>query len=56
MQWQRAASLVVEVAQAKAGDAIGVKVPDRCCAGDLVYKITWRRAATAGQRRSSAPR
>ena len=25
--------------EAKAGDAIGVKVPDRCRGGDLVYKV-----------------
>ena len=30
----------VNVTEAKAGDSIGVKVPDRCRAGDSVYKIT----------------
>jgi selenocysteine-specific translation elongation factor len=30
----------VNVAEAKAGDAIGVKVPDRVRAGDHVYKVT----------------
>lgn len=29
-----------QVQEAKAGDAIGVKVPDRCRDGDVVYKIT----------------
>ena len=28
------------VEQAKAGDSIGIKVTDRCRAGDHVYKIT----------------
>ena len=28
------------VAEAKAGDSIGIKVTDRCRAGDHVYKIT----------------
>ncbi len=28
------------VTQAKAGDSIGIKVTDRCRAGDHVYKIT----------------
>ena len=28
------------VAEAKAGDSIGIKVTDRCRAGDEVYKIT----------------
>lgn len=28
------------VAEAKAGDSIGIKVTDRCRAGDDVYKIT----------------
>jgi selenocysteine-specific translation elongation factor len=30
----------VNVTAAKAGDSIGVKVPDRVRVGDLVYKIT----------------
>jgi len=30
----------VEVQQAKAGDAIGVKVSDRVRSGDIVYKVT----------------
>jgi selenocysteine-specific translation elongation factor len=30
----------VNVTAAKAGDSIGIKVPDRVRAGDLVYKIT----------------
>jgi selenocysteine-specific translation elongation factor len=29
-----------DVAEAKAGDSIGIKVPDRVRAGDHVYKIT----------------
>ncbi len=29
-----------EVAEANAGDAIGVKVADRCRDGDLVYKVS----------------
>ena len=29
-----------QVAEAKAGDAIGIKVQDRCRDGDLVYKVT----------------
>ena len=29
-----------QVEEAKAGDAIGIKVPDRCRGGDLVYKVT----------------
>jgi selenocysteine-specific translation elongation factor len=29
----------VDVAEAKAGDSVGVKVTDRCRAGDTVYKI-----------------
>lgn len=28
------------VTEAKAGDSIGIKVSDRCRAGDAVYKIT----------------
>jgi selenocysteine-specific translation elongation factor len=28
------------VTAAKAGDSIGIKIPDRARAGDLVYKIT----------------
>lgn len=30
----------VEVQEAKAGDAIGIKVPDRVRRGDRVYKVT----------------
>ena len=30
----------VEVPQAKAGDAIGVKVSDRVRRGDIIYKVT----------------
>jgi selenocysteine-specific translation elongation factor len=30
----------VNVTAAKAGDSIGIKVPDRVRGGDLVYKIT----------------
>jgi selenocysteine-specific translation elongation factor len=30
----------VNVTAAKAGDSIGIKVPDRVRAGDLVYRIT----------------
>ena len=30
----------VDVTEAKSGDSIGVKVPDRVRAGDSVYKIT----------------
>jgi selenocysteine-specific translation elongation factor len=30
----------VNVTEGKAGDAIGVKVPDRVRAGDRVYKVT----------------
>ena len=30
----------VDVLEAKAGDAIGVKVPDRVRRGDTVYKVT----------------
>jgi selenocysteine-specific translation elongation factor len=30
----------VNVEEAKAGDAVGIKVPDRVRAGDLVYKVT----------------
>lgn len=29
-----------QVEQAKAGDAIGIKVKDRCRGGDIVYKVT----------------
>ena len=29
-----------DVQEAKAGDAIGIKVPDRCRGGDSVYKVT----------------
>ncbi len=29
-----------QVQEAKAGDAIGIKVPDRCRDGDVVYKVT----------------
>ena len=29
-----------QVPEAKAGDAIGVKVKDRCRGGDVVYKVT----------------
>ncbi len=29
-----------QVQEAKAGDAIGIKVSDRCRGGDLVYKVT----------------
>jgi len=29
-----------QVEEAKAGDAIGIKVPDRCRDGDTVYKVT----------------
>lgn len=29
-----------EVAEAKAGDAIGIKVSERCRKGDTVYKVT----------------
>ncbi len=29
-----------QVEEAKAGDAIGIKVGDRCRHGDLVYKVT----------------
>ncbi len=29
-----------QVDEAKAGDAIGIKVPDRCRGGDVVYKVT----------------
>lgn len=28
------------VNEAKAGDSIGIKVPDRCRKGDTVYKVT----------------
>jgi len=28
-----------QVAEAKAGDAIGIKVKDRCRGGDVVYKV-----------------
>jgi len=30
----------VDVVQAKAGDSVGVKVPDRVRRGDTVYKVT----------------
>jgi hypothetical protein len=36
-------SIQIEHAQvevAKRGDAIGIKVPDRCRGGDVVYKVT----------------
>lgn len=29
-----------QVQEAKAGDAIGIKVQDRCRGGDVVYKVT----------------
>jgi len=29
-----------QVQEAKAGDAIGIKVPDRCRHGDVAYKVT----------------
>jgi hypothetical protein len=29
-----------QVQEAKAGDAIGIKVAERCRGGDLVYKVT----------------
>jgi len=29
-----------QVQEAKAGDAIGIKVGDRCRGGDVVYKVT----------------
>ena len=29
-----------QVAEAKKGDAIGIKVKDRCRGGDIVYKVT----------------
>jgi translation elongation factor EF-1alpha len=29
-----------QVEEAKAGDAIGIKVKDRCRGGDVVYKVT----------------
>jgi putative protease len=29
-----------QVEEAKAGDAIGIKVGDRCRGGDVVYKVT----------------
>ena len=29
-----------QVAEAKAGDAIGIKVKDRCRGGDVVYRVT----------------
>ncbi len=29
-----------QVEEAKAGDAIGIKVEDRCRGGDVVYKVT----------------
>ena len=30
----------VNVNEAKAGDSIGIKVPDRCRRGDAVFKVT----------------
>ena len=30
----------VEVQEAKAGDAVGIKVPDRVRRGDTIYKVT----------------
>jgi selenocysteine-specific translation elongation factor len=33
-------SFNVDVKEAKAGDAIGIKVPDRVRKGDRVYKVT----------------
>ena len=30
----------VDVAEAKPGDALGIKVPDRVRRGDVVYKVT----------------
>ena len=30
----------VNVEEAKAGDEVGIKVPDRCRPGDTVYKVT----------------
>ena len=30
----------VDVAEAKAGDSVGIKVPDRVRPGDRVYKVT----------------
>ena len=39
--FQRAAQFDTRnVTEAKSGDSIGVKVTDRCRAGDTVYKIT----------------
>ncbi|MGB6836136.1 MAG: translation elongation factor-like protein [Dehalococcoidia bacterium] len=29
-----------DVQEAKAGDSVGIKVPDRCRGGDDVYKVT----------------
>jgi translation elongation factor EF-1alpha len=40
---QRVDSMQIEhdqVEEAKAGDAIGIKVSDRCRGGDVVYKVT----------------
>jgi translation elongation factor EF-1alpha len=40
---QRVDSIQIEheqVEEAKAGDAIGIKVSDRCRDGDVVYKVT----------------
>jgi translation elongation factor EF-1alpha len=40
---QRVDSMQIEhdqVEEAKAGDAIGIKVSDRCRDGDVVYKVT----------------
>jgi selenocysteine-specific translation elongation factor len=30
----------VNVTEAKAGDSVGIKVPDRCRRGDTVFKVT----------------
>ena len=30
----------VNVTEAKSGDSVGIKVPDRCRRGDTVYKVT----------------
>lgn len=30
----------VNVQEAKAGDAVGIKIPDRARKGDIVYKVT----------------
>ena len=29
-----------DVTEAKAGDSVGIKVPDRCRKGDTVYRVT----------------